>query len=325
MTTTARSTTRVRSNGSQPTRRPSSSVRVRMPVDAEDREALALGPALQTLVTVGPPVTIATALLFYFGWVRSAKQSEALGLDESVFLMSTRDYVLRSLDSLYLPIMIAAIALLAWVIVHQRLVDMMGVGRHVSAVRLVAHAMALTAWWAVPLLGLVLRSVAPEWGDLFLPVMVTVGLLLSEYGVRLGAVARAALGTPSTPGQRWTATLRSVLVGVLVVVTLFWQVANFAEVVGRGHAAEVAATAGGFPSVVIYSARNLQLATPGVSAEQVGAEDAAYRFRYSGLHLLQATGGRFFLLPNGWTPGSAPLIVLRDDQALRFEFQGPPR
>jgi hypothetical protein len=325
MTTAVRSTKRTRSNGSRPLRRPPSSLHDRTPGNTDDGEALPLGPALKALVTVGPPLTIATALLFYFGWVRTAKQSEAMGLDESVFLMSTRDYVLRSLDSLYVPIMIAAVALLVWVVVHQRLVEMLRAGRHVTAVRRTARALAWTAWWAVPLAGLLIRSIAPAWGDLLFPVTVTAGLLLSEYGVRLGAAARAASGTTGPAGQRWTATLRSVLVGVLVVITLFWQVANFAEVVGRGHAAQVAATIDGYPSVVVYSARDLMLAIPGVSAQQVGAEDAAYRYRYSGLHLLQATGGRFFLVPDGWTPGSAPLIVLRDDQALRFEFQGPPR
>ena len=57
-----------------------------------------------------------------------------------------------------------------------------------------------------------------------------------------------------------------------------------------------------FPSVVVYSARDLKLAVPGVSAQQVGDEEAAYRYRYSGLHLLQHTGGRFFLVPRNWTP-----------------------
>lgn len=150
-------------------------------------------------------------------------------------------------------------------------------------------------------------------------------MLLSEYGLRLGAIARAASGAETPAGQRWTATLRSVLVGVLVVISLFWQVANFAEVVGRGHAAEVANTIDSLPAVVVYSARDLKLAAPGVRAEQVGDEDSAYRYRYSGLRLLQATGGRLFLVPNKWQPDWAPLIVLRDDPTLRFEFQGPPR
>ena len=122
--------------------------------------------------------------------------------------------------------MIAAVAVLAWVLVHQRLAEMLRAGRHVAVVRRVAHIFALTAWWAFPLVGIVIYSVTPAWGRLLFPVTVTVGLLLSEYGVRLGAMARAASGAPTVTGQRWTATLRSVLVGVLVVITLFWQVAT---------------------------------------------------------------------------------------------------
>ena len=96
MTTAARNARRTRGNGSPSGRQFTSRPDGRVPDSAEDRESLPLGPALKALATVGPPLTIATALLFYFGWVRVAKQSEAMGLDESVFLMSTRDYVLRS-------------------------------------------------------------------------------------------------------------------------------------------------------------------------------------------------------------------------------------
>src|SRR5829696_224941 len=231
MTATTTSAKQFRRNGSRPVRTPTPRAG-RPSISNEEDNALPLGPALKALATVGPPVTIATALLFYFGWVRVAEQSEAMGLDEGLFLMSTRDYVLRSLDSLYVPIMIAAVALLGWIVVHQRLVDMLRAGRHLTAVRRAAHALALTAWWAIPLCGIAIRAVTPAWGDLLLPVTLTAGLLLSEYGVRLGTLARAASRTSSPPPQRWTVTLRSVLVGVLVVITLFWQVANFAEAVG---------------------------------------------------------------------------------------------
>src|SRR4051794_8995316 len=52
---------------------------------------------LSAVGTFGPPVTIVTALLVYFGWARSQRQAQAMGLDVSQFGYSTQDYVLRSI------------------------------------------------------------------------------------------------------------------------------------------------------------------------------------------------------------------------------------
>ena len=147
MTTAARNARRTRGNGSPSGRQLTSRPDGRVPDSAEDRESLPLGPALKALAHGRTTVDHrdSAALLLRLGPV--AKQSEAMGLDESVFLMSTRDYILRSLDSLYLPIMIAAVAVLAWVLVHQRLAEMLRAGRHVAVVRRAAQLFALTAWW----------------------------------------------------------------------------------------------------------------------------------------------------------------------------------
>src|SRR4051812_23646095 len=77
-----------------------------------------VAPTIRALGLVGPPVTVATGLLFYFGWARSAEQAKAMGLDESVFAMSTRDYILRSVDSLYVPVLGLAGVVLAGLVVH---------------------------------------------------------------------------------------------------------------------------------------------------------------------------------------------------------------
>ncbi len=59
-------------------------------------------------------VTVLTALLVYFGWKRADTQATVLGVDESVFGLSTQDYLLRSVDALFLPIGIFAAAGLGW-------------------------------------------------------------------------------------------------------------------------------------------------------------------------------------------------------------------
>ena len=61
------------------------------PPDAADSPMRA---AVSVLTTLGPPLTIATALMFYFGWARSDVQARYMGLDVSLFGFSTQDYVL---------------------------------------------------------------------------------------------------------------------------------------------------------------------------------------------------------------------------------------
>ena len=81
-------------------------------------------PDLMTVVTsIGSPIALATALLFYFGWVRSEEQAQAFGADASVFAMSTNDYLLRSVNILFFPVMLLLLAGLLAIRVDRRLRD----------------------------------------------------------------------------------------------------------------------------------------------------------------------------------------------------------
>src|SRR4051794_3277672 len=78
---------------------------------------------LSAVGTFGPPVTIVTALLVYFGWARSQRQAQAMGLDVSQFGYSTQDYVLRSISTLYIPLVLSAAIALACLTLHRRVAD----------------------------------------------------------------------------------------------------------------------------------------------------------------------------------------------------------
>ncbi len=276
--------------------------------------------ALRALAIVGPPVTIATALLFYFGWAVTAAQSRAMGVDESIFAMSTRDYVVRSLPALFLPLIVGSGVLLSWVVLHGKLVDLSDRSHGGESVFRFGRILAWTAWWVLPVVGAVVARVQPAWGELVMPLSLALGFLLAEYGVRL-----MALGTTDHQRHRppWVSSFRSVLIGVLVTAALFWEVANFAGVVGRGKAELVAGSTNQYPSVTIYSQVDLRLRYATSPVPEGGPGD--YRYVYSGLHLLQRTGGRFFLVPTNWTPGREPMIVLRDEDSVRLEFTGSGR
>ena len=79
-------------------------------------------------------MTLVTAVLFYFGWRRSDVQAGAMSIDVSLFGFSSQDYVLRSISSLYLPLLVILGLGLAWLWLHLRVTlllrsDMLRVGR----------------------------------------------------------------------------------------------------------------------------------------------------------------------------------------------------
>ncbi|MFC5379428.1 hypothetical protein [Aquipuribacter nitratireducens] len=289
----------------------------------EPAPAVTLGGLLRGVALVGPPVTVATALLFYFGWATTHAQAAAMGLDESIFGMGTTDYVLRSLDALFVPVLVGSAALIAWSAFRARVVHDVESGAAGARRTPPAARVALHLWWVWAALTVALAVWWPPGRDLVVPLGLAVLVLLLHHRSvvrhRLDATSRDSHGP-----RRVLPSGRSTLVGVLVTALLFWEVAEYAEVVGRGRADAVVAAVGTRSGVVVFSERDLQLAPP-VRTDEVGDETSRYRFRYEGLRLLQRTGDTWFLVPDDWQPGTRPLVALRDDAGMRLEFQGPPR
>ena len=94
---------------------------------------------MKFITSIGSPVALATALLFYFGWVRSEEQARAFGADASVFAMSTQDYVLRSVNVLFFPLILMFLIVLLLLRLDRRLragpdaPALAGVGRPAAA------------------------------------------------------------------------------------------------------------------------------------------------------------------------------------------------
>ena len=75
---------------------------------------------VHALGALGAVLTLVTAVLFYFGWRRSDVQATAMGIDVSLFGFSSQDYVLRSISSLYVPLLVSLSLGLAWLWLHLR-------------------------------------------------------------------------------------------------------------------------------------------------------------------------------------------------------------
>ena len=282
-----------------------------------------LSGTVQLVATLISPLTVISALLFYFGWARSAVQARELGIDESVLDMSTRDYLLRSVSSLWLPLAASAAIGLAWLWVHGRIVMLSARGGRSGLVTVTARALSLS-WLAAVAVALVLGRFFPLSGEIAAPLVLGLGVLITAYGVSLGRLTTASrtagLERTSIPGA-----LQTALAGALLALLLFWAVENYASIVGRGLADRIAANVNGLVAVTVYSPTKLHLdSAPGVKETTLPGDPTAYRFRYTGLRLLQKSGGKYFLLPEGWTRDQGSVVVLQENPALRLEFANHP-
>lgn len=274
--------------------------------------------ALSLVSVFGPPLTIATALLVYFGWARSNVQARELGLEESVLGMSTRDYVFRSIDTLFVPLVVVGCAGIGWLLVHEWISGAIDHGRSLPTWRR-AFRLLRISWLALPVIGIVAGLIWPAWMELIAPLSITVGILITSYA----SVMYRRIVSLTHEGAalaRWHWPLMKLLVGALVALTIFWELSTFAGVVGRGLAHQVVAGLDDRTGVVVYSKQDIQLAGPGVNKYQITEPSSAYGFRYDGLRLLQRTGDKFYLLPVGWRSVADGVIALPDDGSVRVEF-----
>jgi hypothetical protein len=274
----------------------------------EERPPLDL---MKFVTSIGSPIALATALLFYFGWVRSEEQAKSFGADASVFAMSTQDYVLRSVNVLFFPVILMLLVALL-VLRVDRTLRAGPVGRR----WLEPLARALQWSWAVFLpLGLILYAVAGRFGDVALPFWVALAIVAPAYGTVLRRLA--------TGDRRRFSGVAVALLAALVTVLLFWQTERLASLGGEALAQDIKDNLGvRLTRVELFSVTDLHIEGPGVTANSLSAKEGEYAYRYSGLYLLQRSGDKYFLLTDGWTQHQGRLVVLPDNSDIRVEF-GP--
>jgi hypothetical protein len=268
---------------------------------------------LRTVMTVVTNATVLSALLVYFGWKRSDVQARALGLDETIFGLSTRDYLLRSVDSLFVPLALAAVAGLAWMWADGQLRRRLD---HPGWLPVLQRAIAVLKWsWLLLPALAVAALIGLRIGDVTLPLSFGLGTLLTAHAVSFGRDLdrRRGIGDPE---RTWRTDLNRGLAAVLVLISVFWTITLVADSRGRALADQVEAGIDRRPAVVVHSQRPLGIDAPGVTEERL-ANDS---YRYGGLRLLHHHEGRFLLVHDGWTRHQGVLLVLHDDADLRFEF-----
>jgi hypothetical protein len=293
---------------------------------ANQRPGLSLERAVQVVTAIVAPTTVLTALLFYFGWIRTNALFQYFGVDATVLGFTTQDYLLRSTEALYVPLGTLLVLGLAGVRAHG-LVEAWLAGRRPgrlprrTALAVGAVGVVGLALFARGVAGVAVPRLSRD-GFLVTPVCLGLGTILGAYAQWLWRRLRQPSGRRGGASRaRWPGLVGLGLVAMLVVLSLFWATTDYARAYGRGRAVAYARDLAVRPGVVVYSAERLFLQGPGVRELALPAgEHASYRYRYSGLRLLTEAHGRLFLLPAGWTTTDGAAIVLAGDGKLRVEF-----
>ncbi len=285
---------------------------------------------LRAVGSVVAPTTLIAALLYWFGEARVRTQSLDFGVDHSVFGFSNQDYVRRSVSSLYLPITFVLLIGLVWLAAHwalSRWATPSPAGPAAATrrnwLRLIVATLAVAGLVCLTVGVVTAYQRSPRY-EVWPPIWLGFGVILTGYGAYVWTrfLARSRPRPTRGPDAGWVGSLCVVMVGLLVVLALFWTVSDYAQVVGRGDVDQL--TADGLrrrPNVVVYSERRLHIEDAGVQETELPDDGAAgYRFRYDGLKLLLFSNGKYFLLPRTWKLDEGHLIVLSDDNSIRLEF-----
>jgi hypothetical protein len=278
-------------------------------------------PQLTTILgTIVAPTTLLTALLFYFGWSHAYWFFDYFGVNSTLLGLTTRDYVQRSLDGLFVPMTVVACAGLLVMWGHAALHARLAAGSRPRVLRVLVPATAVAGLvLAAGGLWSVFATTVLNQHLVAAPLSLALGVLLVVYAVHLQPLFSAAKNAERATGPQ-RAVVEWACVFVLVGLSLFWAANDYSAAVGRSRARQVVAELPTYPSAVVYSERSLSLAAPGVREVRCKDPEAAYRFRYDGLKLVLQSGDQLLFLPEAWSPSDGVAILITRNDSLRIEF-----
>ena len=266
------------------------------------------------------PTTLLTALLYYFGWSHAYWFCNYFGVNSTVLGFTSTDYLMRSVDALFVPMTVAACAALLAVWGHSLLRARLAAGSRPRALRYIVPVTAIVG--GILFLGgfaSVFTTTVLSEHLVAAPLSLGFGVLLLIYAVHLWRLTAETYKSTSN-NRGWAAVVEWAVVFVLVGLSLFWAATDYSAAVGRSRAIDFVAGLPSYPNVVVYSERSLSLDAPGVREVRCEDPQAAYRFRYDGLKLVLESGGQYLFLPAEWTPADGAAILLSQTSSLRLEF-----
>jgi len=267
---------------------------------------------LETLARIVAPITVATALLYYFGWVRTGAIFSYFGVDQRLLAYTIQDYLLRSAGIAFRPLAAVLLTGAACILLWYLLKRLSTGSRSNPRVRvsLAFLAVALLVYSGVVLFGLA-RVRTP----LLAAIALGVGVILAESVISLSGRQNETSAENAVLGRR-------LLIVAGLLLALFWATAIYAQQSGERLARAWGNQPTLRPSATVLSEKDLQLAGPGITATRVSVEGEGFQYRYQGLRLLIYSNSRWFLYPERWNLDTqATVVVLRDEPTIRVEMQ----
>ncbi|MFI0485264.1 hypothetical protein [Actinomadura sp. 9N215] len=274
----------------------------------------AIGRIVEIAGRVLASTGVLTAILYYFGYVRERSLFAYFGVDLGTVGFTTTDYLVLSAGPVFSPLASVMVFGVGALVAHHLLVHLMGGASHrrrlLVCLLLTALAVTLLTIGAVSLHRHADDAVS---GPYLSPAALGAGTLLLEYVAEAATRYGVARGGWSEMLAS-TRAVRRLLLIALALIAAFWATANTAQQHGLDAARAVELSLPTSPQAVVYSRERLHITGPGVGVAQLGdKKDAAYGYRYNGLRTLAHQGGRWFLLPAGWTRHNGATVILLPD------------
>lgn len=271
------------------------------------------------------PTTLLTAVLFYFGWAHVYWYFDYFGVDSTTLNPSIREYLMRTIDTLFVPFTLVGVIGMAVLWGYLALPDSLRArqpGRRATTVIALVGAAVL-----VNGLSRIYVVTPLNKGLCVAPVSIIAGVLVFWLlAVLRRKRLRERLPAAAPPPSQAAAVAEWVILFIMVGINLFWIATDYSVAVGQTRAREWAAQLPTGSHVIIYSEKELHLSGSDVRTTSCGADPgtgSAYRFRYDGLVPLNRIGDHYVLVPRTWRPGHGAAIVLpaQSPGAIRFEFR----
>ena len=286
---------------------------------------------LQAAGSIAAPVTVATALLYFFGWVRAQSLYAYFGVNVSLLGFTTADYLLRSIQSMFVPLAVGALVAVVALWAHPRIKDTLrrrgGLAVTAAPWLIVVFGSAVILWSAAVIrqYSRLPRSEIQVAPYVLAPLGLGVGLGLIVWGLHLRRHLRGpVLAAPTYRLPSLSQVAQATLIVVLLSLSVVWAVGDYADATGTGTADTIARNAARQPGVIVYSRQRPHITIAGVDEQRLPGAQASYRYRYVGLRLLTVNGDSFFLISTNWFQSRTTLILPRSDHDIRFEFvKGP--
>ena len=267
--------------------------------------------AAKLLKEVVAPTTLATGLLFYFGWSHAYWFFDYFGVNSTLLGLTYQDYLMRGLDGLFVPIVVVAGVTLVAVWSHRllgaRLEQLERYGRR--------------SWWPPVLGGTGVVLCANGLSRIFVVTPLNRPLAVAPISLAAGVAMIAGavhLRTAGQPRSDVVGLVEYVAVFMLIGLSLFWAANDYAAAVGRSRAAQFARELPSYPEAIVYSEHDLNLS--GIEVVNCADSEAAYRFRYDGLALVMQSDDHYVLLPKWWSRQEGVAVVLPRNDSVRLEF-----